>query len=126
LAYLWLSLGGLAGTLARYFMSGWISRVFPGFFPLGTLAVNALGCFLIGIFAAIAEQKGLSFSAKLLLITGFCGAFTTFSALIFESWYLVRQQGVLPAFLNLFLSLTAGFICFALGFWIIQQGRTAS
>lgn len=117
MTYLWLTLGGVAGTLARYFMTGWVARSLPGFFPAGTLAVNSLGCFLIGVFTAIAEQKGLHFSAKLLLITGFCGAFTTFSALIFESWMLARGHGFMPAFLNIGLSLLLGFLFFGAGFW---------
>ena len=113
----WLAAGGLAGTFARYFLTGWMTKTIPTFFPVGTLTVNAIGCFLIGLFVAMAEQKGMSFSVKLLLITGFCGAFTTFSSLIFESWYLVRQHGFMPAFWNIGLSLFAGFILFGIGFW---------
>lgn len=112
---LWLALGGLAGTFARYFLSGWITKSAGSVFPYGTLCVNAAGCFLIGIFAAAAEQRGMSFSVKLFLITGFCGAFTTFSSLIFETFYLIKQQGIWPAFWNVGLSLLLGFLFFGLG-----------
>ena len=121
----WLAVGGLIGTFARYFFSGWVTKTIPTFFPIGTLAVNALGCFLIGLFVALAEQRGMSFSVKLLLITGFCGAFTTFSSLIFESWYLFRQYGFLPAFWNIGLSLLAGFIFFGVGFWAVNFSKPA-
>lgn len=121
----WLAAGGLAGTLARYFLSGWMTRTVPAYFPIGTFAVNAAGCFLIGLFAAYAEQRGMNFSIKLLLMTGFCGAFTTFSALIFESWYLVRQHGMTAAFLNIGLSLLAGFVLFGLGFWAGHLAKPA-
>lgn len=117
----WLALGGLAGTFARYFLTGWMTRTVPTFFPIGTFTVNCAACFLIGLFVAYAEQRGMSFSVKLLLLTGFCGSFSTFSSLIFESWHLVRQHGIMPAFLNIGLSLLAGFIFFAVGFWAVQS-----
>lgn len=120
----YLAAGGLVGTFARYFLTGWMTKAVPTFFPIGTFTVNVTGCFLIGLFVAFAEQKGMSFSAKLLLLTGFCGAFTTFSALIFESWYLVKQYGFGPAFWNIGLSLLAGFILFGAGFSIATWGQS--
>ncbi len=121
---IWLGIGGLAGTFARYFLTGWMTRSIPTYFPIGTFAVNAIGCFLIGVFVAVAEQRGMDFSIKLLLITGFCGAFTTFSSLIFESWYLVKQHGFVPAFANIGLSLLAGFVFFGVGFWAGHFSKT--
>ncbi len=115
----WLALGGVAGTFARYFLSGWVmGRGHASAFPYGTLAVNSAGCLLVGLFAALDLQKGLGFSAKLMLITGFCGAFTTFSALVFESFYLLREQGPFPAALNILLNLAAGFVLLGIGLWI--------
>lgn len=73
-----LAAGGIVGTFAR----GAANRVFNS--PLNTLAVNLAGCFLIGLFDAALTRRGASVHARLLLITGFCGAFTTFSTLIFE------------------------------------------
>ena len=113
--YLLLALGGIAGTFARYFFSGWVMGRHTTSFPYGTLAVNSAGCLLIGLFAALDLQKGLGFSAKLMLITGFCGAFTTFSALVFESFYLLREQGPGPAALNIVLNLVLGFLFLAAG-----------
>ncbi len=122
---LWLALGGAAGTFARYFLTGWMTKSVPTIFPIGTFTANVAGCFLIGIFVALAEQRGMDFSIKLLLITGFCGAFTTFSSLIFESWYLMKQHGFMPAFWNIGLSLLAGFAFFGAGFWLGNFSKPA-
>lgn len=119
--YFWLAAGGISGTFARYLLTGWMTRLFGSLFPSGTLLVNALGCFLMGLFAAVDLEKGLGFSGRLLLITGFCGAFTTFSTLIFESYYLIRQQGPWHAFANIFVSLAAGFIFLMIGYWLGER-----
>jgi CrcB protein len=81
-----LAAGGLVGTFAR----GAANRLFQN--PLNTLLVNLTGCFLIGLFDALMLRRGSSAHMRLLLITGFCGAFTTFSALIFELDALWRQS----------------------------------
>ena len=81
-----LALGGVAGTFARYVLGGVIYQLFGTSFPYGTLAVNLLGCLIIGFLAALAEEKFLlGPNARLLLMVGFCGAFTTFSTFIFET-----------------------------------------
>jgi CrcB protein len=80
-----LAAGGIVGTCAR----GVANRLFQT--PLNTLCVNLFGCFLIGLFDAALIRRGASAHWRLLLITGFCGAFTTFSALIFELDALWKQ-----------------------------------
>lgn len=81
-----LAAGGIVGTFAR----GVANRMFQS--PLNTLCVNLFGCFLIGLFDASLIRRGAPAHWRVLLITGFCGAFTTFSALIFELDALWKQS----------------------------------
>lgn len=115
--WLWLIFGGILGTVARYLFSGAIYRIFGSSFPYGTLAVNMLGCFLIGIFAAFSDKK-IFFdpNMRLFLMIGFCGAFTTFSTLILESANLIKSSQAWLAFLNIVLSVVFGFFVFWIGF----------
>lgn len=114
----WISLvaGGVAGTLARYVLSGIVYGVAGTGFPYGTLAVNLIGCFLIGLLAVLSEEKFfLGPNARLLLMAGFCGAFTTFSTFMLETANLMKDGEMWRAFLNVLLSVVAGFIVFRLG-----------
>ncbi len=114
-----LVVGSTLGGLARYFFGGLVSGTLGTAFPLGTLAVNTLGCFLIGLFSSLAgERFFLSPNAKLLLMTGFCGAFTTFSAFILETDSLLKDGYLMKALLNILLSLLLGFIFFRIGIFL--------
>ena len=107
----WLTLlvGGLCGTAGRYVLAGAVYRWLGTGFPYGTLAVNTLGCLVIGVLSALAEQKLLlTLEARLFWMVGLLGAFTTFSTLIYESWRLVQDGEALLASVNLLGSLTLG------------------
>ena len=114
-----LAVGSLLGGFARYFLGGAVGSVMGTVFPFGTLAVNILGCFLIGFLSALTGDKFfLGPEAKLLLMTGFCGAFTTFSAFMLETDSLLKGGEALKAFLYIFLSLFAGLLFFRLGIFL--------
>ena len=114
--FLCLGLGSLAGGFARYFLAGFVHKIFGTTFPYGTLAVNLAGCFIIGFLSVISEEKFLLGSnGRLLLMTGFCGAFTTFSTFMLETGILVKDGEIFRAFWNVALSLILGFIFFKLG-----------
>jgi len=114
-----LAASGAIGTLARYSLSGLVYRVFGSRFPHGTLAVNLIGCFLLGFLAALAEVRFmLTPSMRLFLMIGFCGAFTTFSTLIYETFHLIRDGQTVSAFLNLVITVILGFILFRTGMLI--------
>jgi len=116
-----LIVGGVAGTLARYVMAGAVNRVAGAQFPYGTLAVNVSGCFAIGFFLSLAEDKFLlGPNARALLMIGFCGAFTTFSTFILETHHLIRDGETLRAFTNVVASVIIGFVVFRAG---IALGR---
>lgn len=112
LAY--LVAGGALGTLSRYWLSGAVNASLGANFPYGTLSVNALGCFVIGLLSAL-EPLHLSAEARLFFTAGFCGAFTTFSAFILDTEQLAANGQALRAVLNVLLSLAAGFASFFAG-----------
>jgi CrcB protein len=88
-----LAAAGAAGTLARYGLQGLVQRLIGGGFPWGTLAVNALGCFLFGVVWALAEERMvISGSTRLIVLAGFMGAFTTFSTFAFETGQLLDDS----------------------------------
>jgi len=108
--------GGILGTLARYMLAGAVYQKWGTDFPYGTMLVNLIGCFLIGFFDTIFQERFLfSPILRVFLMAGFCGAFTTFSTFILETGNLIRDGEVLRAFLNVIFSVTLGFIVFRLG-----------
>jgi len=114
-----LVIGGAVGTVARYLLGGAVYRFTGTSFPYGTLVVNISGCFILGILAALSDKKFmLNPDARLLLMIGFCGAFTTFSTLIFETDNLVRNGQMIRAFGNVFASIILGFLLFRVGTFI--------
>jgi fluoride exporter len=120
--YLNLMIGGTAGTFARYFLSAGVYRILGSDFPYGTMIVNLLGCLIIGFLAVLAEEKFvLSPDVRILLMIGFCGAFTTFSTFILESANLIKYGEVLKAFINIGLSVILGFVAFWAGIVIARN-----
>ena len=116
LKFLHLIIGGISGTLARYFLTGAVHQAWGTSFPYGTLVVNLIGCFLIGLLAALSEGKlPLDANTRLLLVIGFCGAFTTFSSFVLDTANLMKHGEDLRAFVNIALSVAAGFLAFKLG-----------
>ena len=114
--WIYLIIGGAVGTLARYILTGNIYEKISTTFPYGTLAVNLLGCFLVGFFDVLFEEKFLlGPNIRIFLTVGFCGAFTTFSTLILETSNLIKDGQTWPAFANVLLSVTLGFVVFRLG-----------
>lgn len=106
---LYLSAGGAAGTLSRYWLSGVAQRLAGGSFPVGTFVVNMLGCLFFGALWGVFENRLLPGSEiRLLILTGFMGAFTTFSTYMFETAELVKFGQIAAALLNVFGQSAAG------------------
>jgi CrcB protein len=114
---LWIALGGAAGSVLRYLIGGAVQRAGGAAFPAGTLVVNVTGCFLIGVFAQHYMNVQVHPAMRTLLITGFCGGYTTFSAFSLETAGLIQggEYGKAATYmmLSLVLSITATFAGFA-------------
>lgn len=113
--------GGGVGSICRYWISKHISHHFETSFPLGTLAVNILGCFLIGIILAIIERYRWHPASTLLLATGFCGGFTTFSSFAYENILLLNQENYGAFIIYTISSLILGFLATFLGLILIKN-----
>ncbi|WP_134680231.1 fluoride efflux transporter CrcB [Paracoccus ravus] len=94
-AFLQVALGGALGSMARYGVTILAGRISPAF-PLGTLTVNIVGCFVMGLLAAIIAHRGGQHLAPLAL-TGMLGGFTTFSAFALDTMVLWERGAALTA-----------------------------
>lgn len=111
-----LALAGSLGTIARYGLAGLVHRIDGATFPWGTLAVNLTGCFLVGLLAALFESRWpVSGETRVILLVGFMGAFTTFSAYMLETGELVRSAEWLYAAANMGLQNGLGFVALLTG-----------
>ncbi len=90
--------GGAVGSVLRYAVGLWALRIAGPAFPWGTLTVNVVGCFLIGLLAELITHRfGGSMELRLLLITGFLGGFTTFSAFSLDTIALFERGAPVAA-----------------------------
>lgn len=120
--YSWLLIGagGGLGAIARYAMQQYVQGRWPLAWPVGTGAVNALGCLLAGLFLGALERYELGAAWRLLLITGVCGGFTTFSAFALENVALLREGHVGLAALYAGGSVAVGVLLAGAGYWLAR------
>ena len=110
--------GGL-GSLARYGLSGAVQKIAGAEFPWGTAAVNVIGCLGFGLIWSLTEERFLiSGETRAIVLTGFMGAFTTFSTYIFETGQLMRDSEWLLAGVNVTGQIAAGVFFLFLGIFI--------
>ncbi|WP_456104127.1 fluoride efflux transporter FluC [Prevotella sp.] len=116
-----VGVGSFLGGSLRMIISKYVQLAIVGSFPLGTMVVNVLGCFLIGIFSSLPTGNGgVSPAVRLLLMTGFCGGFTTFSTFMNEHATLLKGgDGFMLSSLYLIASLVLGFIALLAGRQIV-------
>ncbi len=112
-----VGLGGFAGSVLRYLVSRLVSGVNFLSLPLGTLLVNIIGCFVLGLFTGLfSRAQGMSPELRLLLTTGLCGGFTTFSTFMGENFDMARSGHLALLAAYVAISLAAGFVLFYAGF----------
>lgn len=115
--------GGFIGSVSRYLVSQFLQKTFETTFPLGTMTVNIIGSFLIGIIYALSEQSEIiSAEWRIFLAVGFCGGFTTFSSFAYENFSMLSVQQYLYSALYAGLSLILGLLAVYLGVQIMKIG----
>lgn len=111
-----LGSAGFLGTLARYYIQGLAQSHAGSSFPIGTMVVNVSGCFIIGFLSEVFTGRFLVAPQWRIFFTiGFCGAYTTFSTLAFETFQLVDRGELWHAAANVFLSFVLGMVSLWLG-----------
>ena len=109
-----VAVGGAIGAVARHLLSSIVLRVSGTLFPLGTFAVNVIGCVVFGAIAGAAAQRvQLAPAVRVFVLTGILGGFTTFSSYAFESFTLMRDGQMLWASINVAGQVVAGLV----GMW---------
>lgn len=121
---LWISLGSVLGSNARFWLGTWVQQRWGGSFPFGTFIVNMTASFVLGFFTAFVIER-MQFAqapiARLVFAVGFVGSYSTFSTLEYETFALAETGAIYLATLNAFGSLVVGFVAMWLG---MSLGRT--
>ena len=115
MSLLYVGIGGAIGAILRYLLS---QLPFQHEFPLKTLLINLLGSFVIGFLSAKFQQSHWFEGDQLLLITGVCGGFTTFSTFSLESLQLIQNGDTPLAILYMAISLVVGLLCVVFGYFL--------
>ncbi len=114
--FIYLGLAGAAGTISRYLFSGFVQKLSSNNFPLGTAAVNIVGCLLFGLIWAIMENRLSNIDAiRPIIFIGFFGAFTTFSSFMYETSQLLDNSQWFFASVNIIGQNIIGLISILVG-----------
>ena len=118
---LFVFIGGGAGSALRYLVGKIFNNSTQGF-PWGTFSVNIIGSLLIGVLMGIAlKNSSLSENQTLLLVTGFCGGFTTFSAFAYENQVFLKEGDLTSFFIYTLGSIGLGLLAVFLGFFLSKN-----
>lgn len=115
-------LGGAAGSGARYLLAMWVTSKTDGGFPFGTLAVNVIGSFAMGLLVQIAAAHEMNETTRIFLATGILGGFTTYSAFNEETLRFLQLGAWGPAAANVGVTVVA---CLAAGFAGVAAAKAA-
>ncbi|MCY9694183.1 fluoride efflux transporter CrcB [Paenibacillus alginolyticus] len=118
---IWLiGLGGVLGTLSRFYLGKWISAKGTSTFPWGTWVINLTGSFTLGILFSLHVNHAISDLVWLIFGTGFCGAYTTFSTFGYETSQLVQKGEVVKAGVYVVTSVLLGLLSAFLGITLFR------
>jgi len=115
---LYIAIGGGAGAVSRFLLSGFINRTSNDVFPWGTIIVNLIGSFLIGLFIELFSRTIVPDNLRSILLIGFLGAFTTFSTYALESINLLQGNEIKLFFQNILIHNILGLICVIFGIYV--------
>lgn len=116
-----VGIGSFFGGATRYYISTIARNYCSQGFPWGTLAVNLLGCFIVGVLFALSHKSGTTHGPWcLLLTTGFCGGFTTFSTFANESILMLQEGNIIGFTSYIAASVILGVALVGLGYWIVN------
>ena len=115
-----IGIGSFIGGISRYLLTDLIQKHFSSTFPYGTMFVNIIGCFFIGIVYGWASTGNLSEEGRLFLTTGLIGGFTTFSAFSFEIITMLQNNELFYAILYLIISVLIGLLMTFLGILLMK------
>ncbi|MBK8232515.1 MAG: fluoride efflux transporter CrcB [Candidatus Eisenbacteria bacterium] len=121
---LWVGLGGAIGAILRFLIAELVQRgTRQGGFPWGTLAVNVIGCLVIGWVAGHALGRGgMTPPVRYFVVIGVLGGFTTFSSFGLETWSLAQAGQLSTALANIALQMLLGLGGVAVGMWVARLG----
>jgi CrcB protein len=111
-------IGGGLGSACRYLFSLLATKWFGSNFPMGTLGVNLIGCFLIGLGFSLVGRNIISPAVRLFFMTGFIGGLTTFSTYALENANFLRNNEFIPALSNIAINNLGGLALVFLGLWL--------
>jgi fluoride exporter len=116
-----IGIGGSIGSISRYLTQQFVQKHYPSSIPLGTLSVNIIGCFIIGLVYGLSDKGDvLSPEARLFLATGICGGYTTFSSFAYENINLMQDGEFFYTGLYILLSMVIGFAAVYFGILFIK------
>ena len=128
LSYVFVGAGGALGAMARFALNVTLQRDVS--FPWGTLTANLLGCLIMGAVAQLVASSVWFNNAgiipdqyRLLFAVGFCGSFTTLSAMVMELHTMLQRSEIFASFSYLMASIVGGFACFYAAFMLLRMLR---
>lgn len=121
-AIILVGLGSAGGGILRYLTGKVVHNIIPTQFPLGTMAVNIIGCFIIGLIYCLFNRHTTGdTNMQLLLATGFCGGFTTFSSFIHENYTMLETGNILQLAIYTGASVILGFLALYLAVYLVKS-----
>ncbi|MBA3513816.1 MAG: fluoride efflux transporter CrcB [Pyrinomonadaceae bacterium] len=116
-----IGFAGFIGTLGRYWLSGIVGRRYGETFPFGTLTVNLVGCFIIGLLFYLMQERYLvNENVRSIVLIGLIGGFTTFSSLGLQTFTLLRDNEIALAALNIVASNVLGLLLVWAGYTLAK------